>query len=329
MEDIKLHSHHSKATRFGLRKVTSLRSFDELRFGFSSEPVYARLIHSWEIQNLRENSPMGLEMFFIDAKVETITAFIPACHMAEYKSMLRKSTIYKLNQIMVVPSRAVRRVSTITSSICFTEYTTVSVAKLTTHIIDEDLFRQRIYEELANIADENSDLFVVKLCVWHYGTKSLSCSAPWTESNVVLITTINPKHIGGISEEKSGSSSHVQGGKKKEMIGEVFVCTFPECKNEEAHSVPRFRFEAFVGDKTSTATFVIVDSVGQKIVEQTTTTLVEVIVEDDGVESIAFTPQCFKDLIGHTKKIEIRVILDTQDDSRHDIIVTRIFPAAE
>ncbi|CAN8288626.1 unnamed protein product [Cochlearia groenlandica] len=138
--------------------------------------------------------------------------------------------------------------------------------------------------------------------------------------------TPNQMHLGG---QKVVLRLMSKVPKKEEMIGEVFVCTFPECKNEETHGVSRFRFEAFVGDETSTATFLIVDSVGQKIAGQTAAALVEIIVEDDGAESLAFTPQCFKDLIGHTKKFEIRVIHDTQDDSRHDIIVTRIFPTAE
>ncbi|CAN8255436.1 unnamed protein product [Cochlearia groenlandica] len=249
---------------------------------------------------------------------------------------------------MVVPSRAVQCVSTSTSSIRFTEYTTLTVAKLTTQIIDEDLFRLRNYEELANIVDENSDLFDVmgrirlvtfdasqpsyekvhlhlqmeELSHRMQQTRVLGNSSAVTKVETVTIVELHEFFVANTKQAsrrtESGSSCHVQGTKKKEVIGEVFLCTFPEYKNEGTLGGPKFRFEAFVGDETSTATVVIVDSVGQKIAEQTAATLVEVIVEDDGVESLAFTPQCFKDLIGHTKKIEIKVIPDTQDDSRHD-----------
>ncbi|XP_048632935.1 uncharacterized protein LOC125607151 [Brassica napus] len=216
--------------------------FREVSLGPREAELMFRMIHFWDARNPNTKTLIGREMLLIDEEGTVIQGFIPASRVERYE--LIAGSVYKLINFFGSRSKDQFRVADHSATVSFSWNSSLSVLENPPVQIPEDRFRFHTYEEFKANCDSRADLYdyvghmklvngqtltdhivldeadiaekrhlgpVMKMYLWD---KAASDFCQKFKSyggipSVLLVTTVNPKHIGGTLALTSMSSSRV------------------------------------------------------------------------------------------------------------------------
>ncbi|KAF2566029.1 hypothetical protein F2Q68_00024625 [Brassica cretica] len=163
--------------------------------------------------------------------------------------------------------------------------------------------------------------------------------------SVLLVITVNPKHLGGTLALTSISSSRVLNSNSdiaNRIAAEVvtkpdkavkrptsLICNNKKCVKTEVTSVPQYLTRISVYDKTEQAFFVILGDAGKELTGKHASELVANYFEtNDGVGADHYVPvpQALLDIIGQTRKFIVKVSDHNLTGKTQTITVTKILP---
>ncbi|CDY42779.1 BnaC01g22870D [Brassica napus] len=182
-----------------------------VKYGAHDGELRFRLIHFWEARNVVTKVLLGLEMLLIDQEETVIQGFIPAGRIDTYLPHMRAGGIYRLNSFFGSNNK--------TFSACF----------------PEDRFRFHGYEEFDAACDLRGDLYdyvghiklvngqvlsdtlvlddteiaSLRRVLLHVQTHDERFKASGGTARVILVTTLNPKRLGGALALSSMTPSRV------------------------------------------------------------------------------------------------------------------------
>ncbi|CAF2120991.1 unnamed protein product [Brassica napus] len=214
--------------------------FRDVSFGPHEADLRFRLIHFWEARNPNSKTLIGQEMLLIDEEGTVIQGFVPAGRVGTYE--LASGSVYKLSNFYGSRNKAQYRVTDHSATVTFAWNSELSVIDNPPVAFQEDRFRFYSYEEFQADCDRKINLYdyvghmklvdgqaitermvldevdiaekrhlLMKLYLWDQAASEfcekfkLYVSTP----SVLLVTTVNPKHLGGTLALTSMSSSRV------------------------------------------------------------------------------------------------------------------------
>ncbi|CDY49098.1 BnaA06g09080D [Brassica napus] len=188
--------------------------FREVSLGPREAELMFRMIHFWEARNPNTKTLIGQEMLLIDREVSS--------RVGRYE--LTAGSVYKLINFFGSRSKDQYRVADHSATVSFSWNSSLSVLENPPVQIPEDRFRFHTYEEFKSNCDSKGDLYdyvghmklthdgpVMKLYLWDKAAADF-CQKFKSYGNtpsVLLVTTVNPKHLGGTLALTSMSSSRV------------------------------------------------------------------------------------------------------------------------
>ncbi|XP_013722282.2 uncharacterized protein LOC106426124 [Brassica napus] len=180
------------------------------------------LIHFWEARNPNTKTLIGQEMLLIDQEGTVIQGFVPAGRVGTFD--LVAGSVYNLSKFFGSRSKDQYRVADHVATVSFSWNTSLAVVENPPVLIPEDRFRFHNYEEFKANCDSRGDLYdyighmklvndgpVMKLYLWDKAAADF-CQKFKSYGNtpsILLVTTVNPKHLGGTLALTSMSSSRV------------------------------------------------------------------------------------------------------------------------
>ncbi|CAF1748895.1 unnamed protein product [Brassica napus] len=200
-------------------------AFKGVKYGAHDGELRFRLIHFWEARNVVTKVLLGLEMLLIDQEETVIQGFIPAGRIDTYLPHMRAGGIYRLNSFFGSNKKTLYRVADPKdSSACFPEdrfrfhgyeefdaacdlrgdlYDYVGHIKL----VNGQVLSDTLVLDDAEIASSRRVLLhvqthddpVMKLYLWDKAASDFSerFKASGGTARVILVTTLNPKRLGG------------------------------------------------------------------------------------------------------------------------------------
>uniref|UniRef100_A0A0D3DNQ1 Replication factor A C-terminal domain-containing protein n=1 Tax=Brassica oleracea var. oleracea TaxID=109376 RepID=A0A0D3DNQ1_BRAOL len=195
--------------------------FKDVKFGPQEGEIRFRLIHFWEARNVHTKVLMGLEMLLIDEHGTVIQGFIPPSRIKIYLPKMIAGSIYRLINFYGSKSKTVYRVAepdviiafswnsvplfsgTVLFSFLWIGSVSMVMKSLKRHVTSRGIFM--IFSVTLNCGH------VMKLYVWDKATTDFceKFKALGKPPTVILVTTLNPKRVGGALSLSSLSSSRV------------------------------------------------------------------------------------------------------------------------
>ncbi|KAL0707797.1 hypothetical protein Bca4012_074223 [Brassica carinata] len=190
--------------------------FRDVSLGPHKADLRFRLIHFWEARNPNSKTLIGQEMLLIDEEGTVIQSFAPAGRVGTYE--LASGSVYKLSNFFGSRNKAQYRVTDHSTTITFAWNSKLSVIDNPPVAFHEDRFRFYSYEEFQANCDRKIDLYVdiaekrhlcvhvqthgwpvMKLYLWDHAASDLceKFKSYGGTPSVLLVTTVNPKHLGG------------------------------------------------------------------------------------------------------------------------------------
>ncbi|CAN6871971.1 unnamed protein product [Brassica oleracea] len=216
---------------------TEVVAFKGVKYGAPDGELRFRLIHFWEVRNVVTKVLLGLEMLLIDQEEAVVQGFIPAGRIDTYLPHIRAGGIYRLNSFFGSNNKTLYRVTDPKdSSACFPEdrfrfhgyeefdaacdfrgdlYDYVGHIKL----VNRQVLSDTLVLDDAEIASSRRVLLhvqthddpVMKLYLWDKAASNFSerFKASGGTARVILVTTLNPKRLGGALALSSMTPSRV------------------------------------------------------------------------------------------------------------------------
>uniref|UniRef100_A0A0D3EEN7 Replication factor A C-terminal domain-containing protein n=1 Tax=Brassica oleracea var. oleracea TaxID=109376 RepID=A0A0D3EEN7_BRAOL len=196
--------------------------FRDVSLGPREAELRFRLIHLWETRNINTKTLIGQEMLLIDQEGTVIQGFVPAGRVGTFD--LVAGSVYNLSKFFGSRSKDKYRVADHVATVSFSWNTSLAVVENPPVLIPEDRFRFHNYEEFKANCDSRGDLYdyighmklvnggpVMKLYLWDKAAADF-CQKFKSYGNtpsILLVTTVNPKHLGGTLALTSMSSSRL------------------------------------------------------------------------------------------------------------------------
>ncbi|WZZ00240.1 hypothetical protein YC2023_072568 [Brassica napus] len=200
-----------------------LMAFKDVKYGPHDGELRFRLIHFWEARNVVTKVLIGLEMLLIDQEGTVIQGFIPAGRIATYLPHMRAGGIYRLNSFFGSNNKTLYRVAEPSFTITFSSTSVLSDLEDSSVCFPEDRVRFHGHEEFDAACDLRGDLYDyvghIKLVngqvlsdslvlddadiassrrvLLHVQTHERKFKASGGTARVILVTTLNPKRLGG------------------------------------------------------------------------------------------------------------------------------------
>ncbi|CAN7023009.1 unnamed protein product, partial [Brassica rapa subsp. trilocularis] len=206
-------------------EASHMRSVSHLR----SDQTQFWLIHFWEARNIVTKVLIGLEMLLIDQE-----GFIPAGRIGTYLPHMRAGGIYRLNSFFGSNNKTLYRVAEPSFTITFSSTSVLSDLEDSSVCFSQDRFRFHGHEEFDAACDLRGDLYDyvghIKLVNGQVLSDSLvlddaeiassrrvllhvqtheKFKASGGTARVILVTTLNPKRLGGALALSSMTPSRV------------------------------------------------------------------------------------------------------------------------
>ncbi|WZZ59753.1 hypothetical protein YC2023_059860 [Brassica napus] len=198
-------------------------AFKGVKYGAHDGEPRFQLIHFWEARNVVTKVLLGLEMLLIDQEETVIQGFIPAGRIDTYLPHMRAGGIYRLNSFFGANNKTLYRVADPSFTITFSSNSVLSDLEDSSACFPEDRFRFHGYEEFDAACDLRGDLYDyvghIKLVnghvlsdtlvlddaeiassrrvLLHVQTHDERFKASGGTARVILVTTLNPKRLGG------------------------------------------------------------------------------------------------------------------------------------
>ncbi|KAF2533557.1 hypothetical protein F2Q70_00033024 [Brassica cretica] len=206
--------------------------FNDVSLGPHESQLRFRLIHFWEARIPVKKTLIGLEMLLIDEQGTVVQGFIPPGRIKKYLSDMKRGSVYKLINFYGSKNKPMYRVADHVATVSFTWNSELIVLHDIPIHFDEDCFRFHSYEDFEANCDLRGDLYgklfnltsnlfvkllyvligpVMKLYLWDHAATEF-CQKFKTFENtptVILVTTVNPKRLGGTLALTSMSSTQV------------------------------------------------------------------------------------------------------------------------
>ncbi|XP_013679271.1 uncharacterized protein LOC106383756 [Brassica napus] len=234
------------ATALSSAHVDQVMFFRDVSFSPREAELRFFLIHFWEARNPLTKTLIGEEMLLIDEEGTVIQVFVPAGRVGTFD--LTDGVVYKLSNFFGSRRKVQYRVADHIATVSFTWNYVLSVLENPPVPIPEDRFRFHGYEEFKANCDSKGDLYdyvghmklvngqtisdhIVldevdisekrHLCVHWTSAEALyiwdKAASDFCQKfksyggtpSVLLVTTVNPKHIGGTLALTTMSSSRV------------------------------------------------------------------------------------------------------------------------
>ncbi|CAN6923375.1 unnamed protein product [Brassica oleracea] len=205
-------------------------AFKGVKYGAHDGELRFRLIHFWEARNVVTKVLLGLEMLLIDQQ-----GFIPAGRIDTYLPHMRAGGIYRLNSFFGSNNKTLYRVEDPSFTITFSSTSVLSDLEDSSACFPEDRFRFHGYEEFDAACDLRGDLYdyvghiklvngqvlsdtlvlddteiaSLRRVLLHVQTHDERFKASGGTARVILVTTLNPKRLGGALALSSMTPSRV------------------------------------------------------------------------------------------------------------------------
>uniref|UniRef100_M4E9W0 Replication factor A C-terminal domain-containing protein n=1 Tax=Brassica campestris TaxID=3711 RepID=M4E9W0_BRACM len=264
------------------------------------------LIHFWEARKNVKGGPcmfLEIEMLMIDEEGTLAQGFIGQNLRNQYEKELERGSIYTLTKFYA------------------------SNSKVMYHVADQKLCSGPVMN--IYLWDEAAENFCLKFD---------ACAATPT---VLLITTVNPKRLGGKLRLSSMSYSRVFLDEEVDSPKEYLTCsqvrfslqTYMHSTKYILITCPlnNYRVAMSVYDNEEQFTFIILRDAGKEFTGRKAIELIDTYVEEnggDGTELEVPLPQCFIDTKGQTKKFRIKVAHYNFTSTRLSLTATRIVSSA-
>ncbi|CAF2073449.1 unnamed protein product [Brassica napus] len=206
-----------------------------VKYGAHDGELRFRLIHFWEARNVVTKVLLGLEMLLIDQEETVIQGFIPAGRIDTYLPHMRAGGIYRLNSFFGSNNKTLYRVEDPSFTITFSSTSVLSDLEDSSACFPEDRFRFHGYEEFDAACDLRGDLYdyvghiklvngqvlsdtlvlddteiaSLRRVLLHVQTHDERFKASGGTARVILVTTLNPKRLGGALALSSMTPSRV------------------------------------------------------------------------------------------------------------------------
>ncbi|KAH0903405.1 hypothetical protein HID58_042908 [Brassica napus] len=187
--------------------------FNDVSLGPHESQLRFRLIHFWEARNPVKKTVIGLEMLLIDEQGTVVQGFIPPGRIKKFLPDMKRGSVYKLINFYGSKNKPVYRVSDHVATVSFTwNSELIPLHDIPIHFA-EDRFSSLILQVISLL---NCFMFrcggpVMKLYLWDQAATEF-CQKFKTFENtptVILVTTVNPKRLGGTLALSSMSSTRV------------------------------------------------------------------------------------------------------------------------
>ncbi|KAG2273676.1 hypothetical protein Bca52824_056231 [Brassica carinata] len=212
------------ATALSSARGDQVMLFRDVSHGPREADLMFCLIHFWEARNPNTKTLIGQEMLLIDQEGTVIQGFVPAGRVGTFD--LVAGSVYNLSKFFGSRSKDKYRVADHVATVSFSWNTSLAVVENPPVLIPEDRFRFHNYEEFKANCNSRGDLYekrhlcvhvqthngpVMKLYLWDKAAADF-CQKFKSYGNtpsILLVTTVNPKHLGGTLALTSMSSSRV------------------------------------------------------------------------------------------------------------------------
>ncbi|KAF3578352.1 hypothetical protein DY000_02029782 [Brassica cretica] len=207
--------------------------FRDVSHGQREADLMFRLIHFWEARNPNTKTLIGQEMLLIDREGTAIQGFVPAGRVGTFD--LVSGSVYNLSNFFGSRSKNQYRVADYVATVSFSWNTSLVVLENPPVFIPDDRFRFHSYEEFKANCDSRGDLYDYighmklvngKTITDHMILDEVDMAEKrhlylWDDTaadflqkfksygntpSVLLVTTVNPKHLGGTLALTSMSS---------------------------------------------------------------------------------------------------------------------------
>ncbi|CAF2352181.1 unnamed protein product [Brassica napus] len=195
--------------------------FRDVSLGPTEADLRFRLIHLWEARNPSTKTLIGQEMILIDEEGTVIQGFVPAGRVGLYE--LEPGSVYNLRNFFGSRNKAQYRVTDHSATVTFAWNSDLSILDNPPVLIHEDRFRFHSYEEFQANCDRKTitehmvldevdiaerrhlcvhvqthDGPVMKLYLWDKAASDFceKFKSYGSSPRVLLVTTVNPKHLG-------------------------------------------------------------------------------------------------------------------------------------
>ncbi|CAH2046998.1 unnamed protein product [Thlaspi arvense] len=134
--------------------------FNEIESGLRKEELVFRVIHFWEARNPTKGGLlMGLELLLIDEQGTVIQGFIAPNRMGLYDEILKRNSIYRLNNFFATNNKHIYRVTDHNFTICFTDLSILTELSQDAYSIDAQSFKFQSFKDFEAKADMRGDLY--------------------------------------------------------------------------------------------------------------------------------------------------------------------------
>ncbi|WZZ80952.1 hypothetical protein YC2023_101524 [Brassica napus] len=305
-----------------------------------------RLLHFWEARKNVKGGPdilLGIEMLMIDSEGTLAQGFIGQNLRNQYEKQLRRGSIYTLTSFYASNSKVMYHVADQRLVICISHASHLSKVEENTEGILTERFRIHSFLDFEANCDLRGDLhagltaslsisvrfcapmmtqLLGKLCgpvinvyLWNEAAENFrlkfdACAATPT---VLLVTTVNPKRLGGKLCLTSMSSSRVFLDEEVDPTKEYL-----NWLNTNPSATSTVNPVEVVKSETLTISEIAAFIKRQPAKEN----------GGDGAELEVPLPQCFIDAIGQTKKFRIKVAPYNFTSTRLSLTATKIVSSA-
>ncbi|XP_048624126.1 uncharacterized protein LOC125592770 [Brassica napus] len=188
------------ATALSSACVDQVMLFRDVSHGPREADSRYRLIHFWEARNPNTKTLIGQEMLLIDEEGTVIQGFVPAGRVGTFD--LVAGSVYNLSNFFGSRSKDQYRVADHVATL-------VNGQRITDHMILDEVDIAEKRHLCVHV--QTHDGPVMKLYLWDNAAADFchKFKSYGSTPNVLLVTTVNPKHLGGTLALTSMSSSRV------------------------------------------------------------------------------------------------------------------------
>ncbi|KAF3589997.1 hypothetical protein F2Q69_00030540 [Brassica cretica] len=203
-------------------KTTAIRTgeasppllFRHVSPGPGDSTLQFRLLHFWEARKNVKGGPgilLGIEMLMIDAEGTLAQWFIGQNRRNKYEKELQRGRIYTLTNFYASNSRVMYHVADQRLVICISHASALSKDEEDIEGILTERFRDDSASQKVMVHLQHKDGPVINVYLWDEAAVSfrLKFDASEATPTVFLVTTVNPKSLGGKLCLSSMSSSRV------------------------------------------------------------------------------------------------------------------------
>ncbi|KAG2298749.1 hypothetical protein Bca4012_010244 [Brassica carinata] len=236
----------------------------DLKAGRCSNTAEVRLLRFWEARNTKKGGElMSIDMLFLDEQSTLIQGTMNTKRIPTYRPYLNEGSIYTLSGFDVTRSNNNYRLSDAPVSVRFIEETAFDKVTASDKVIPNEMFRFRSYDQLLALANTNRQLPDVigelsamrstisdgmhgsqrvmltlrvegglTVCVSLFDALAYAFHEKLTrygaEPKVVLVTSINPKIVGGRLFLNGTSATHFYFDTETDAAKQRYASLFAE-----------------------------------------------------------------------------------------------------